>query len=39
MVVGGPPAAPPTTSPPTTIPGLLDPVEELLGPVVSTLLP
>ena len=37
--VGGPPAAPPTTSPPTTTPGLLDPVEELLGPVVSTLVP
>ncbi len=37
---GGPPAAPPTTSPPaTTSPGPLDPVEELLGPVVSTLLP
>ena len=37
---GGPPAAPPTTSPPaTTRPGPLDPVEELLGPVVSTLLP
>ena len=36
---GGPPAAPPTTSPPTTTPGLLDPVEELLGPVVSTLVP
>ena len=32
-------SAPPTTSPPTTTPGLLDPVEELLGPVVSTLLP
>ena len=37
---GGPPAAPPTTSPPTTAPqGPLDPVDELLGPVVSTLLP
>ncbi len=37
---GGPPTAPPTTSPPaTTPPGPLDPVEELLGPVVSTLLP
>jgi hypothetical protein len=37
---GGPPAAPPTTSPPaTTPPGPLDPVEELLGPVVSTLVP
>jgi hypothetical protein len=37
---GGPPAAPPTTSPPTTTPqDLLDPVDELLGPVVSTLLP
>lgn len=37
---GGPPAAPPTTSPPaTTPPGPLDPVEELLGPVVTTLLP
>jgi hypothetical protein len=38
---GGPPAAPPTTSPPpaTTSPGPLDPVEELLGPVVDTLLP
>ena len=24
---------------PTTTPGLLDPVEELLGPVVSTLVP
>ena len=40
---GGPPAAPPTTSPPTTTttvpPGPLDPVDDLLGPVVSTLLP
>jgi eukaryotic-like serine/threonine-protein kinase len=37
---GGPPAAPPTTSPPTTAPqGPLDPVEELIGPVVSTLVP
>jgi len=41
---GGPPAAPPTTPPsvPTTTtvpPGVLDPVEELVGPVVSTLLP
>ena len=38
---GGPPAAPPTTSPPatTTPQGPLDPVDELLGPVVSTLLP
>jgi hypothetical protein len=36
---GGPPAAPPTTSPPATTPGLLDPVEELLGPAVSTLVP
>lgn len=37
---GGPPAAPPTTSPPATTPqGPLDPVDELLGPVVSTLLP
>jgi hypothetical protein len=38
---GGPPAAPPTTSPPpaSTSPGPLDPVEELLGPVVDTLLP
>jgi hypothetical protein len=37
---GGPPAAPPTTSPPaSTPPGPLDPVEELLGPVVSTLVP
>jgi hypothetical protein len=37
---GGPSAAPPTTSPPTTTPqGPLDPVDELLGPVVSTLLP
>jgi predicted lipid-binding transport protein (Tim44 family) len=37
---GGPPAAPPTTSPPATAPqGPLDPVDELLGPVVSTLLP
>jgi hypothetical protein len=37
---GGPSAAPPTTSPPTTTPpGLLDPVEELLGPVVSAELP
>ena len=40
---GGPPAAPPTTSPPTTsttVPqGPLDPVDDLLGPVVSTLLP
>ena len=32
-------AGAPTTSPPTTTPGLLDPVEELLGPGVSTLLP
>jgi hypothetical protein len=37
---GGPSAAPPTTSPPTTSPqGPLDPVDRLLGPVVSTLLP
>jgi hypothetical protein len=41
---GGPPAAPPTTPPaPTTTttipPGPLDPVDKLLGPVVSTLLP
>ena len=39
---GGPPAAPPTTSPSTTTtvpPGPLDPVDDLLGPVVSTLLP
>ena len=40
---GGPPAAPPTTSPPTTTttvpPGPLDPVDDLLGPVLSTLLP
>ena len=38
---GGPPAAPPTTSPPTTTTpqGPLDPVDELLGPVISTLLP
>jgi hypothetical protein len=41
---GGPSAAPPTTPPAstttTTIPqGPLDPVDELLGPVVSTLLP
>jgi hypothetical protein len=38
---GGPPAAPPTTSPPpaTTSPGPLDPVEELLGPLVDTPLP
>jgi hypothetical protein len=38
---GGPPAAPPTTSPPatTTPQGPLDPVDELPGPVVSTLLP
>ena len=37
---GGPPAAPPTTSPPTTTPkGPLDPVDELLGPVLSTLVP
>jgi len=37
---GGPPAAPPTTSPPTTTPnGPLPPLDELLGPVVSTLLP
>ena len=37
---GGPSAAPPTTSPPTTSPqGPLDPVDRLLGQVVSTLLP
>jgi hypothetical protein len=37
---GGPSAAPPTTLPPTTTrPGPLDPVDDLLGPVVSTLLP
>jgi hypothetical protein len=38
---GGPSAAPPTTSPPTTTSpqGPLDPVDRLLGPVVSTLLP
>ena len=41
---GGPPAAPPTTPPTSTTttrvpPGPLDPVDELLGPVVSTLLP
>ena len=37
---GGPSAAPPTTSPPTSSPpGPLDPVDRLLGPVVSTLLP
>jgi hypothetical protein len=37
---GGPPAAPPTTTPPPTTPqGPLDPVEELLGPVVDPLLP
>jgi hypothetical protein len=37
---GGPPAAPPTTSPPTTTPnGPLPPLDDLLGPVVSTLLP
>jgi hypothetical protein len=41
---GGPPAAPPTTSPSATTtttvpPGPLDPVDDLLGPVVSTLLP
>ena len=41
---GGPPAAPPTTSPSTTTTttapqGPLDPVDDLLGPVVSTLLP
>jgi hypothetical protein len=36
---GGPPAAPPTTSPPTTTQGPSDPVDDLLGPVVSTLLP
>jgi hypothetical protein len=40
---GGPPAAPPTTSPstPTTTAPQdpLDPVDDLLGPVVSTLLP
>jgi hypothetical protein len=36
---GGPPAAPPTTSTTTTGQGPLDPVDDLLGPVVSTLLP
>jgi hypothetical protein len=37
---GGPPAAPPTTSPPTTTPpGPLDPVDGLLDPVLSTLVP
>jgi hypothetical protein len=38
---GGPPAAPPTTTPPTTTTtgGPLDPVDDLIGPVVSTLLP
>ena len=41
---GGPPAAPPTIPPPSTTtttipPGPLDPVDDLLGPVVSTLLP
>ncbi|HEV8425497.1 MAG TPA: hypothetical protein VGS14_09960 [Actinomycetes bacterium] len=38
---GGPPAAPPTTSPPTTTTpnGPLPPLDDLLGPVVSTLLP
>jgi hypothetical protein len=41
---GGPPAAPPTTPPSVTTtttvpPGPLDPVDDLLGPVVSTLLP
>jgi hypothetical protein len=37
---GGPSAAPPTTPPPTTTPPrLLDPVQELVGPVVSTLVP
>jgi hypothetical protein len=41
---GGPPAAPPTTPPASTTtttrpPSPLDPVDELLGPVVSTLLP
>jgi hypothetical protein len=37
---GGPSAAPPTALPPTTTrPGPLDPVDDLLGPVVSTLLP
>jgi hypothetical protein len=36
-----PRTSPPATSPPTTTtpPGPLDPVDELLGPVVSTLLP
>jgi hypothetical protein len=37
---GGPSPAPPTTSPPTTTPpGPLDPVDDLLGPMVSTLVP
>jgi hypothetical protein len=41
---GGPPAAPPTTPPPSTTtttvpPGPLDPVNDLLGPVISTLVP
>jgi hypothetical protein len=41
---GGPPAAPPTTPPAsttttTTPQGLLDLVDELLGPVISTLVP
>jgi hypothetical protein len=41
---GGPPAAPPTnpassTTTTTVPPGALDPVQELLGPVVSTLVP
>ena len=41
---GGPPAAPPTTPAASTTtttvpPGPLDPVDDLLGPVVSTLLP
>ena len=41
---GGAPAPPPTTPPPSTTtttipPGPLDPVDDLLGPVVSTLLP
>jgi hypothetical protein len=41
---GGPPAAPPTTPPSATTtttvpPGPLDPADDLLGPVVSTLLP
>jgi hypothetical protein len=36
---GGPPAAPPTTSATTTTRGPTDPVDGLLGPVLSTLLP